>query len=168
MTPEQRLAHLLEVAPSPSNRGRLTHAWVSENVSLAVADGVYAAINAVSVPTALRYVTGILGSGQGIDTTAALWKTQAAAVADSDESLAPHLVLLRDFELIYRPRWQTEGYESQPTLESVTAEIAAETLADQKQDWQTRFDAILNQIGTAEQAAGVAALRTIADEMAGD
>ena len=163
MTPEQRLAHLLEVAPSPSNRGRLTHAWVAENVSLAVADGVYAAVNAESVPTALRYVTGI-----GIDTMAALWKTQAAAVADSDESLAPHLVLLRDFELIYRPRWQTEGYESQPTLESVTAEIAAETLADQKQDWQTRFDAILNQIGTAEQADGVAALRAIADEMAGE
>ena len=163
MTPEQRLAHLLEVAPSPSNRGRLTHAWVTENVSLAVADGVYAAINTVSVPTALRYVTGI-----GIDTTAALWKTQAAAVADSDESLAPHLILLRDFESVYRPRWQTEGYESQPTLESVTAEIAAETLADQKQDWQTRFDAILNQIGTAEQAAGVAALLVIADEMAGE
>ena len=163
MTPEQRLAHLLEVAPSPSNRGRLTHAWVTENVSLAVADGVYEAVNAVSAPTALRYVTG-----NGINTTAALWKTQAAAVADSDESLAPHLVLLRDFELIYRPRWQTEGYELQPTLESVTAEIAAETLADQKQDWQTRFDAILNQIGTAEQADGIAALLVIADEMAGE
>jgi hypothetical protein len=59
---------------------------------------------------------------------------------------------------VNRPRWQSEGYESEPTLEQITIEIA-------KQDWRERFDSILNQIGTDEQADGVAALRVVADEM---
>jgi len=59
---------------------------------------------------------------------------------------------------INRPRWQSEGYSSEPTLEQITIELA-------KQDWRERFDAILNQIGTVEQADGVAALRVMADEM---
>jgi hypothetical protein len=48
-----------------------------------------------------------------------LWKAQAEAVAESDESLAPHLESLRDFELIRMPRWQSEGYESEPTLAQI-------------------------------------------------
>ena len=118
MTPQERLDYLLEVAATPSNRGRLTHSWVAENISLEAADGVYAAINAVSQPSALRFVTG-----NGIDTTAALWKAQAEAVAAANESLAPFLVTLRDFESIYQPRWQTEGYEAEPTLAQVTKEL---------------------------------------------
>jgi hypothetical protein len=118
MTPEERLAYLLEVVAIPSNRGRLTHSWVAENVSLAAADAVYAAINSVSQPTALRY-----NVGNGIDTSAELWKAQAEAVAESDESLAPHLESLRDFELIRMPRWQSEGYESEPTLALVEKEL---------------------------------------------
>jgi hypothetical protein len=134
MNAEQRLALLLESEAKPSGRGRLTHAWVAENVSLTVADGVYAAINAVSVPTALRYVTG-----NGIDTAAALWKAQATAVAASSESLAPHLVLLRDFELVYLPRWQIEGYQSAPTLDSVSLELQKQQLADAAADAYQAF-----------------------------
>jgi hypothetical protein len=62
-------------------------------------------------------------------------------------------------------------YESL-TAEQVTAAIAAEqeriaqdAIAVRNQDWRTRFDAILNQIGTVEQADGAAALRAMADEM---
>lgn len=35
----------------------------------------------------------------------------------------------------------------------------------QRQDWQTRFDAAINTIGTAEQSSGVADVRAIADEL---
>jgi hypothetical protein len=116
----------LEVVAIPSNRGRLTHSWVAENVSLAAADAVYAAINSVSQPTALRY-----NVGNGIDTSAELWKAQAEAVAESDESLAPHLESLRDFELTRMPRWQSEGYESEPTLEQITDELTR----DETRNW---------------------------------
>jgi hypothetical protein len=34
-----------------------------------------------------------------------------------------------------------------------------------RQGWQERFDAALNTLGTAEQSAGIAAIRAIADEM---
>lgn len=124
MTPEQRLAYLLEVVSVPSNRGRLTHSWVAENISLAVADAVFAAIDSQSKPTALRFA-----AGDGIDTAAALWKQQAEAVAAGNPLLAPHLAELRDFELVQRVRWQALGYSQAPTLETITAELEAETLA---------------------------------------
>ena len=129
MTNDERLAYLLETAPIPSNRGRLTHTWVAENISLAVADAVYGAVNDVSVPTALRYATG-----NGIDTTADLWKLQAAAVAANNELLSPHLAALKDFEYIYQPRWQTLGYEVAPTLESVTLAATKRQLEDSAVD----------------------------------
>ena len=119
MTPQERLDYLLEVAATPSNRGRLTHSKVSAEPSLghAIADQVYAAIKAMSEPTSIRYA-----AGEGIDTTSPAWKQQANHVAEQNELLAPFLVTLRDFESIYQPRWQTEGYEAEPTLEQVTKE----------------------------------------------
>lgn len=129
MTPQARLDYLLESIVLPSNRGRLTHAWVAENISLAVADAVYAAINANSVPTALRFVTG-----DGIDTTATLWKQQATAVAGSNQLLAEHLVTLRDFESISIPRWQSEGYESQPRLGQIIKELRKSAAIDAAED----------------------------------
>jgi hypothetical protein len=45
------------------------------------------------------------------------------------------------------------------------AQVAANVIAIQRNDWKERFDAALNTIGTSEQAAGVAAIRAIADEM---
>lgn len=149
MTAEQRLAYLLEVVSTPSNRGRLTHAWIAENVSLAVADGVYAAINAVSVPTAMRYTTG-----NGIDTTAALWKLQATAVAQSNESLSPHLDLLRDFESVRKPRWEIEGYATAPTLEQIQLSIDKDRL---RTDAVTRYNAFIEALdswdGSGEEPA---------------
>jgi hypothetical protein len=121
MNAEQRLDYLLEVIPVPSGRGRLTHTWVAENIGLAVADQVYAEVKKVSEPTALRFATG-----DGIDTSAELWKTQAEVVAAQNHELVEHLEMLRDFESDMKPRWQKEGYAEEPTLESVQAELDAE------------------------------------------
>jgi len=136
MNAEQRLDYLLEVIPVPSGRGRLTHTWVAENIGLAVADQVYAAIKEVSEPTALRFATG-----DGIDTSAELWKTQAEAVAEQNQELVEHLEMLRDFESDRKPRWQTEGYAEEPTLQSVTAAITR----DATQAWYEAKTAVVKE-----------------------
>jgi hypothetical protein len=45
------------------------------------------------------------------------------------------------------------------------AQVAANVIAIQRNDWEERFDAAMNTIGTVEQSAGIAAIRAIADEM---
>ena len=49
--------------------------------------------------------------------------------------------------------------------EQAVIDAAAEVMQQKRQDWQQRFDTILNQVGTVEQSDGVTELRTIADEM---
>ncbi len=147
MNAQERLDHLLEEVLIPSNRGRLTHAWVAENVSLAVADGVYTAINAVSAPTALRFV-----AGTGIDTTAGLWKQQAAAVAQAIPQLSPFLELLRDFELLKQRQWQVEGYAQAPTLEQIQAELNAARLINAKALFSERMTVNGDAAGVWSQA----------------
>jgi hypothetical protein len=51
------------------------------------------------------------------------------------------------------------------TAEQCQAVWDADALATKRQDWRTRFDAAMNTLGTSEQAAGIADLRTIADEL---
>ena len=121
MTPQERLDYLTAVASYPSGRGRITHAWVTENIGLGVADGIHGALNTLSPPAAARYATG-----NGVDTTAAWWKARVTAAA-SNEAIAPHLETLRDFESIYQLRWQAEGYESEPTLADVTKQAIVDT-----------------------------------------
>lgn len=48
--------------------------------------------------------------------------------------------------------------------ETIAAEAAQSAIAT-RVDWQQRFDAAMNTLGTAEQADGAAELRAIADEM---
>ncbi len=167
MTPQKRLDYLLEVVLVPSNRGRLKHSWVAEHISLAAADAVFAAIDSQSKPTALRFA-----AGDGIDTAAALWKQQAEAVAAGNPLLAPHLAELRDFELVWRPRWQVEGYQAEPTLASITAEIEAAALeaaraarAEQfrivREQWLSAYGVALRWLNAAE--SGTADAPTFAD-----
>lgn len=152
LSDQECLDWLLAVDTKPSNRGRLTHEWVSENVSLAVADAVFAAISEVSPPSAQRY-----NVGNGIDTTAELWKTQANALASAGSPLSPHLKVLRDFELITGPRWQLWGIESEPTITSVAESrqdeldrIAAEEAAQQRRrDYQDLRNWLVSLSGSA-------------------
>jgi hypothetical protein len=64
--------------------------------------------------------------------------------------------------------WRYETLTAGQVTDAMAAEqdrITQEAIATRNQDWRTRFDAILNQIGTVEQADGVAVLRAMADEM---
>ena len=169
-TAEQLHTYLLASEQVPSGRGRLTHAWVAENIGMSVADAVYAAIDSVSPPTALRY-----NVGNGIDTTAEFWKQQASAVAVAAPALAPYLETLRDFEFTTRPRWQALGYETEPTIESVQSEL--DQLADQAArqavfetlygpEWNTHIAPVLDgDRNTATVANLVAGLRALADAL---
>jgi len=116
-TAEECLAWLLETEQVPSGRGRLTHDWVAKEIDLDVADAIYAAVAAVSPPTALRY-----NVGSGIDTSSSTWKEQATAVAAANPALAAHAEVLRDFEIITRPRWAGLGYAVEPTLDQIAKE----------------------------------------------
>lgn len=145
---QECLDWLLAVDTKPSNRGRLTHEWVSENISLAVADAVFAAISEVSPPSAQRY-----NVGNGIDTTAELWKQQAEAVAVAVPSLAPHLTKLRDFELVTGPRWQLFGISFEPTADEIAKSRIIETARQQIRDEVARLNRIkawIDQLDTAE------------------
>lgn len=126
-TAAERRAQLAATVTIPSNRGRLTHTWVAENLGLAVADGVYNSIASISVPTAQRYAVGT-----GIDTTAETWKTQAEAVAVAVPALAPYLSTLRDFESLTVTTWQKMGGTSEvPSVEEIQSamdEIEKQTI----------------------------------------
>lgn len=64
---------------------------------------------------------------------------------------------------IYQPRWQQYG--DQPTLESITAEIAETQQQETLAQIRARLDVAFNQIGTAEQSQAITELRLIADEL---
>jgi hypothetical protein len=165
MNAEERLAYLLESV------------FVPTNATITVA----AIVEAVGSLDAGRLVVGTIQSGAAQDPILAAsyqaLSTVGMSLSGADrQGLIDQLAIagnwpdaVRDAVKAlggaWRARWQIEGYATEPTLESITAEINAEAMASQKQDWQTRFDAILNQIGTVEQADGVAALRGLADEM---
>jgi hypothetical protein len=51
------------------------------------------------------------------------------------------------------------------TASECETEWNADVLATKRQDWRTRFDAAMNTLGTSEQAAGIADVRAITDEM---
>lgn len=164
MNAEQKLAYLLESVWVPTN-ATITVAAIVEAVGLDAGRLVLGTIQAASAQDpilASSYqalsTVGMSLSGddrQGLIDALATAGQWPDAVRDAVKALGG----------VSSPRWQIEGYEETPTLKSIAAEIAASSLATQKQDWRTRFDAIINQIGTVEQSEGIAALRGLADEM---
>ena len=94
-----------------------------------------------------------------------LFATIISAFADQ-----PSMPTTADFEAVLAlgGGWKYAAVTEQQCQQAWQAEVDAQALAaiqTRNDDWQTRFNDARNQIGTAEQAAGVAALRTIADEM---
>ena len=94
-----------------------------------------------------------------------LFATIIAAFADQ-----PAMPTTADFEAVLAlgGGWKYAAVTEEQCEQAWQAHLDAQALAaiqTRNDNWQTRFNDALNQIGTAEQAAGVAALRTIADEM---
>jgi len=157
MNAQERLAYLLESVWVPTNR-QVLFADITGAVGLEATALVVGTIKAAAASNPLMDTIIIAMSTNGLS----LSSPERQGVIDSLAIAGEWPDAVRDAVKalggVWRPRWQSEGYESEPTLEQITIELA-------KQDWRERFDAILNQIGTVEQADGVAALRLMADEM---
>jgi hypothetical protein len=157
MNAQERLAYLLESVWVPTNR-QVLFADITATVGLEATALVVGTMKAASAANPLMDTIIIAMSTVGLS----LSSPERQGVIDSLAIAGEWPDAVRDAVKalggINRPRWQSEGYSSEPTLEQITIELA-------KQDWRERFDAILNQIGTVEQADGVAALRVMADEM---
>jgi len=157
MNAQERLAYLLESVWVPTNK-QVLFADITGAVGLEATALVVGTIKAAAASNPIMDTIIIAMSTNGLS----LSSTERQGVIDSLAIAGEWPDAVRDAVKalggINRPRWQSEGYSSEPTLEQITIELA-------KQDWRERFDAILNQIGTVEQADGVAALRVMADEM---
>ncbi len=118
-------AQLSATTTVPSGRGRLTHAWVSKNIDPEVAATISVRIKDVDPDMHMRFVLGT-ASETGIDTTAVLWKQRATGLAQLDASLAPHLVLLRDFESTQVTQWEiSNGTGEIPSVETIQSILDA-------------------------------------------
>lgn len=174
MTPQQRLDYLLETVATPTNVG-VNFSQIGDTINGLPGgpaapetwlDKVVGTIQqaANQLPSlgpayaALSSETGLLLSNpqrqSQIDVLAVIGEWPDA-VRDAIKSLG----------VTTRFRWQIAGHATEPTLAQVTVEIEAEQDATRKQNWKQRFEAALNKIGTIEQAAGVAEVIAIADEM---
>lgn len=150
MNAQERLAELLEVVETPNTKGWMAGELPEALGSLADANTLLGIIEQASPLTRTAFIALSLPTGLQ------LW--DKGPLLDALPLPADLRDRVKALGITSRARWQIEDYENQPTLEQITNEL-------QRESWKTRFDAILNQIGTTEQADGVTALRTIADEM---
>lgn len=127
MTAQERLDYLLEVISIPRDEPRLTNSALGELTSPEVAEQVFDLIKATTESYAIQYVVN------GIDTSTSAWKARVDAINAPTPELESLKPIIRDWEVIRRPRWETlPGYATEPTLESVQAELDAARLINAK------------------------------------
>lgn|SRR5574343_51478 len=98
--------------------------------------------------------------GPGIDLSLDFVQAQLTAM-EAIPQLAPFIPTLKSTGV------QVSNPYALATLPQV-ADTKAELLFEAKRsDWRKRFDAALNQLGTVEEAQGIAAIQVIASEVAG-
>lgn len=167
MSAETRLAELLETEFVPTNKA-VMFADITSAIGLEATALLVGTMKAASAANPLMDTIIIAMSTNGLS----LSSPERRAVIDQLAAAGSWPDAVRDAVKalggVNRPRWQSLGYQSEPTIETVQAEIAAEQLAILRNDLREQFDAIINQIGTDEQDAAIDALRAIADELDGE
>jgi hypothetical protein len=157
MTAQSRLAELLEIVATPTNRQII----VADIIAAVGLDGsrlVLGTLQAASaqdpVLAAAYQALVTVGISLSGDDRQAMLDTLAAVGSwpDSVRDAVKALGVLR------RPRWQMEGYTSEPTMQQIQTEIL-------RTDLRAQFDSIINQVGTDEQDDAIVALRSIADDL---
>jgi len=161
LTPQEIVAYLTESVSVPTGR-IITVATLVETVGMDAAGLVAGTIKAAGNPIMDSVFLGLSTTGilLGPDRQAMVDMLAAAgqwpnAVRDAVKALGVTVM----------PRWQHLGLASEPTVESVEAELAEEALEAKRNQLRAQFDSILNQIGTVEQPQAVDALRSIANEL---
>lgn len=157
MNAQERLDYLLTTEFVPTNR-QVLFADITAVVGLEATALVVGTMKAASAANPLMDTIIIAMSTNGLS----LSSPERRAVIDQLATAGSWPDVVRDAVKslggVDRPRWQSEGYDSEPTLEQIQAEIT-------KQSMRLRIDAALNQIGTSEQSLAIAELRAIADEL---
>ncbi len=157
MSAQERLDYLLEVVETPTNQ-LVTVAAIVSAVGLDAGRLVVGTIQAGAAQDPILAASLQALSTVGMSLSSAdrqMLIDELAAAGQWPDSVRDAVKALG---VVRQPRWQIEGYLSEPTLEQVALELA-------KQLYRSQFDAILNKIGTAEQAEAVTQLRAIADEL---
>jgi hypothetical protein len=127
MTPEQRLAYLLETVFVPTNQ-QVLFADVTNAVGLEAGALVVGTIKAASAANPLLETVLIAMStvGLGLGTTERRAMIDSLAVAGEWPDAVRDAV--KALGGVNQVRWQVEGYESQPTLSQVTTELRKDEL----------------------------------------
>lgn len=156
-TAQERLDYLLSTEFVPTNK-QVVFADVTAVVGLEATALVVGTMKAASATNPLMDTIIIAMSTNGLSLSSPERRAvidQLAAAGNWPDAVRDGVKALGG---INRPRWQSEDYATEPTLEQVQTELLRE-------DFQTRFDTIKNQIGTVEQPQAVAALRALANEL---
>jgi hypothetical protein len=151
MTPQDRLDQLLTIVDVPTNKqvivadiitacgiegaglilGTLQHAATSNPIVAAAYQALVTVGISISDPMRQGLIDGLAQAGQWPD-----------ALRDSLKALG----------IVKTPQWQIEGYESQPTLLSVTTELRKAELLDEATDRLQSFrEAISAWDGSGEE-----------------
>jgi hypothetical protein len=177
MTPQERLDHLLTDVWVPTNEvitlAVIREALPTQDYGLVLVTLANAKKPQADTPEAIAAATEMEGvfialNGAGISLSSPDRQTAIDQLASAGSWPDTVRDAVKALGGVYRKQWQREGMSFEPTLESAQAIIDAEELQELRDDLRRRFDAILNQIGTSEQSDAVAALRAMADELAGD
>ena len=151
MTPQDRLNHLLTIVDVPTNKqvivsdiinacgiedaglilGTLQQAATSNPIVAAAYQALVTVGISISDPMRQGLIDGLAQAGQWPD-----------ALRDSLKALG----------IVKTPQWQIEGYESQPTLLSVTTEMRKAELLDEATDRLQSFrEALSSWDGSGEE-----------------
>jgi hypothetical protein len=138
MTAQERLAYLLESVWVPTNR-QVLFADITGAVGLEATALVVGTMKAASAANPLMDTIIIAMSTVGLS----LSSPERQGVIDSLAIAGEWPDAVRDAVKalggVDRPRWQVEGYESEPTIEQVQTELTKQQLADAAADAYQAF-----------------------------
>ena len=164
MTPQERLDYLLETQFVPTNK-QVLFADITSLVGLEATALVVGTMKAASASNPLMDTIIIAMSTNGLS----LSSPERRAVIDQLALAGKWPDWVRDSVKalggVDRPRWQSEGYESEPTLEQIEAELAEAALREFADSLIQRVTAAINLAtvadGATEESIKVAAIAVV-------
>jgi hypothetical protein len=127
MNASERLAYLLETVWVPTNR-QVLFADITGAVGLEATALVVGTIKAASASNPLMDTILIAMSSVGLSLSTAERQGVIDSLAIAGEWPDAVRDAVKALGGVWRTRWQSEGYESEPTLESVTLEVTKHQL----------------------------------------
>jgi hypothetical protein len=127
MNAQERLAYLLESVWVPTNK-QVLFADITGAVGLEATALVVGTIKAAAASNPLMDTILIAMSSVGLSLSTAERQGVIDSLAIAGEWPDAVRDAVKALGGVWRPRWQSEGYESEPTLEAVTLEVTKQQL----------------------------------------